>query len=243
MLGCFLVGYLWVGGAQSRVESLILGSSFVFLGEQTAARAGEGQAAVRVTRVVDGNAFAKGLTGKTVFTNRPGKKGKFVFFTNGLAYGKTILLGEVGRIAPEEATRFGMRLQGNDIAVPAVRLAQRIRAAAVVVRGTVADVREAPRSERAPVTEHDPKWMIATITTSEVLKGQRAGRYLVAFPGGNDPLWEKLPRFKQGQTGTFILSSERLFLQPQKTFSMGSPLDFQGEGRDELVKAAMRRGG
>ena len=237
-----IVAYFGLG-VQSKIETNILASSFVFVGEQGPTTPKVSRAPVRVITVLDGNDFARKLKGKTVYTNLPGRAGRFVFFTNGLSYAKSMLLGEVARSTTTEAASFGMKLDDGDRTVLVVRLAQRIKGAAAVVKGIVTDIREPRRTEREPETEHDPEWMVATVVARDVLKGQRRDKYDVVFPGSDDPLWEKLPKFKRGDVGTFILSSQKLFRQPPNTFSLGSPLDFQDSKNDALVVAAMRRGG
>ena len=88
-------------------------------------------------------------------------------------------------------------------------LLDRLRSAELVVSGRIVSVR--PSKIPRTLTEHDPEWREADIQVRSVLKGRSGGqRVTILFPGTDDPMWYRAPRFSVGTQGIFILHRLKL---------------------------------
>jgi hypothetical protein len=91
-------------------------------------------------------------------------------------------------------------------------LAERVRAADMIVTGRVESIRAATLMTQLHrrITEHDPAWQEAVIAVDSMIKGPASARVVVRFPGSLDIAWHRLPKFTAGQTGTFLLHKDTL---------------------------------
>ncbi len=135
-----------------------------------------------------------------------------LYFANGWHWGESIGVTEVSSI--DSATTEKVQTIRPDIerareAHADSVLLDRVRAAELVVAGKVVAVRPS-KIPRTP-TEHDPEWREADIEVTAVLKGKISGQRLtILFPGTDDPMWYRAPRFTVGTEGIFILHRLRL---------------------------------
>jgi hypothetical protein len=140
------------------------------------------------------------------------------FFTNGLAYGESIAVAEVGRI-PVEQTPAGPRLAGGLQASRAVEeataaIAQdevlgHARRADAVLRGQVVSLAATP--DAGAPREHDPNWWIARLAVDLVVKASvpglegGTGSVDVLYANSIDIRWKESPKPKAAQAGLWLL--------------------------------------
>jgi hypothetical protein len=95
-------------------------------------------------------------------------------------------------------------------------LAERVRAADMIVTGRVESIQAATLTPtpRHRITEHDANWQEAVITVDSMLKGPTSARVVVRFPASLDIAWHRLPKFAVGQAGTFLLHRDALSGSP-----------------------------
>ncbi len=100
-------------------------------------------------------------------------------------------------------------------------LKSRASKAELVVAGTILSVRKAPASKTFE-TEHNPEWILADIKIDESIKGGQAGgsTLTIAFPGSQDFMWYRSPRFKEGDKAILFLSRENFGYQDVKHFTI-----------------------
>jgi len=172
------------------------------------------------------------------------------FFANGLLYGDSLVVGEVGRTSTEEATAPTERLSGLQEPVPPVQaalaeLAQdevvgHARGADAVVRGQVTALSEVPRT--GPPREHDPHYWIATLAVDVVAKGElpgvtdQGGTTSVLYANSIDVRWFEAPKPKAGQGGLWLLhaaAGDQATLAP---FELLHPIDLQPSMQLNLLR-------
>lgn len=184
----------------------------------------------------------------TIQLNRPGavRTGQqFVFFTTSWMFGSSIALREIDRRqshADISVTRS--RVSEVHAKFAEDRLQNRLNDAELVVSGRVSAVRPAPDDiRRQSISEYDPHWWEAVIQIETVLKGQINERSLVVlFPSSRDVMWERAPKFREGQEGTWVLRREivRGTEPPQEYFTAVHPLDFHPNDQIERIKRLVR---
>jgi hypothetical protein len=135
------------------------------------------------------------------------------FFAEGVAFGETVALAEVGRLPVEEVEPHltAAAERGDRGAFEPLRRslrAEELRAHAAeadaVVVGQVTALQSGP-SEPA-VAEHDPDWWTATIAVEHVERGNlQPGPVAVAFPNSHDIAWAKVPKPRPAEYGVWIL--------------------------------------
>lgn len=143
---------------------------------------------------------------------RVGERARF-FAANWIAGAEgKLALREIGREPVDtEPTPPGPVTAQQRREVADRQLAARMQRAQAVVVGRVTAVRSAPAPERAAatpprITEHDPQWKDASIRVSSAIKGASPNQTIVVrFPASNDVVWKDAPKFRVGQSGTFIL--------------------------------------
>jgi hypothetical protein len=63
----------------------------------------------------------------------------------------------------------------------------------------------------SPVSEHDPKWKEAVISVQAIEKGEPGQKeVVVVFPGSDDIMWSRAPKFRKGDAGTWILHKDQI---------------------------------
>lgn len=146
------------------------------------------------------------------------------FYTTGWVLGNGVAVREVAHeMLPAQASLgarrdsfLQLRRQMSDSA-----LAERVRAADMIVTGRVESIR--PATDMAllhrRITEHNPDWQEAVITVDSMIKGPASARVVVRFPGSLDIAWHRLPKFTAGQTGTFLLHKDTMSGAPHATMA------------------------
>jgi hypothetical protein len=193
-------------------------------------------AVVHVDRVLHAPAAFAHLEGSTVTVQlaTAAKEGEqLAFFTNGLAFGTSIAVTEVGRrpateLAPHVARAEalgGGPLDDLQAQLDAEALREHAKDAAAVLTGRVTALAQA-----APVgmSEHDPVWCTATIDVEHVERGRGVGgQVAVLYPNSLDVRWHDVPKPKMGQEGLFILHATDRALRPLAKYQLQHPEDLQ----------------
>jgi len=184
----------------------------------------------------------------TVQLSRPGavRAGEqFVFFTTSWMYGNGIALRELDRRQPDAHISITRgQVAETQAKHTENRLQNRLNDAELVVSGRVSTVKPAPDDIRRHfISEHDPHWWEAVIEIDSVLKGQINERSVVVlFPSSRDVMWERAPKFREGQEGTWILRKEAIqgTTPPQEYFTAVHALDFHSPEHIERIKRLIR---
>jgi hypothetical protein len=137
------------------------------------------------------------------------------FYTTGWVFGHGVAVREVAHETLPAQVSLAARRDSYQLLQRQVSdstLAERVRAADMIVLGRVEAIRAATlmAQPRRRITEHAPDWQEAVIAVDSMIKGPAAARVVVRFPGSLDIAWHRLPKFRMGQTGTFLLHRDTL---------------------------------
>ena len=209
--------------AEAKIAALSQQAQFVFRGtvlQQGATTMAEVPAAentvvARIEEILQGPEVLQGHQGEPV-TIRLGsgqsvaEGQEYVFFTNGWIYGATLAVTSLG-IAPSKAAHLE-KVSAAVSGQPAAAAKARADRAELVISGHVKQIRQVPRPEGAPITEHDPEWQEAVIHVGGVARGSRKkGKgqdVVVRFAAGRDIHWARAPKFSVGQEGVWMLGDK-----------------------------------
>ena len=135
------------------------------------------------------------------------------FFTQGVAFGESILVTEIGRLPVSEVESLATAAVASGKVAGAFeeQLAE-LRADALRARGAEADVivvgRVVSVEKAGPSSgsEHDPDWWRATIAVTHVEKGQVSGGQIsFLYANSLDVRWYKAPKAHPSMAGAWIL--------------------------------------
>jgi hypothetical protein len=205
-------------------------------------------AIVRVDQILFGGPVFAELAGSTVTVKlrnaadaRTGQQR--MYFANGWHWGEGVGVVEVSSVnAPEQsqlpAVRTAIEASRQEHTDQQIR--DRLRVAEQVVAGRVTAVR--PSSIPRTPTEHDPEWREADIAVTTVLKGNPETRTLtILFPGTDDPMWFRAPRFTVGQEGIWLLHRFVMGRRTLPNLTAPQPEDFRPRGEEERIRRLLRQ--
>ena len=139
---------------------------------------------------------------------------RFAFFANAVAFGDSLALAEVGRLAADAvephvaaaaAPGAPAPFQEFQNQIDNQRLLDHVKTADAVVVGRVAALAEVPNVGFA---EHSHLWWKATLDVDHVEKGKdQEGMLDVLYANSLDVSWRDAPKPKAGQSGLWILHS------------------------------------
>jgi hypothetical protein len=201
---------------------------------------GERTAVVRVDYVLHAPPAFAGLDGQRITLQLaaerevPAVGDSAAFFAQGLAFGESIAVAEIGRlpveaVEPHVAGALAAGQPGAFVPLEEQLQAQRLRdhadnADAVVV-GRVVRLERLFGAVRA---EHDPDWWKATIDVFHVERGDVApGEVAVLYPNSIDVRWRTAPKPKASQGGLWLLHATDGALRDAAPFALLHPEDFQ----------------
>ena len=149
----------------------------------------------------------------------------WAFFTDGVAFGESILVNEVGRLPVSEVEGFATaaaargKVAGAFDAQIAELHANALRAHAQAADAVVVGrVIGAEKVGNPAHSEHDPDWWRATVAVTHVEKGNVSGGQVVfIYPNSADVRWYAVPKARPGMQGVWILhrtATERSGLAP-----------------------------
>jgi hypothetical protein len=163
------------------------------------------------------------------------------FFADGLVYGDTLVVTEVGRTPVTDAAAPTAGLAGMDTAVSPVQAAaaelasdevvEHAQEADAVIRGHVVGLASVPKE--GPPHEHDPDWWIATLEVDVLVSGelpggtQAGGTVSVLYANSLDVSWRQSPKPKAGQSGLWLLHRARPELAELAPFELTHRIDMQ----------------
>jgi hypothetical protein len=173
---------------------------------------------------------------------RPAQPGeRAVFFANGVAYGRGVVVREVDRLKFKDKAALDKEITAALARRDDQKLVQRITRANLVVVGKVVAVHPAKQAKQSNTSEHDPNWHEAVVELRSVERGKYQGKQLtILFPASLDELWAQSPKFKDGQEGLWILQKDQKEKGPARLRLAGytalDALDFQPPDRIETVR-------
>jgi hypothetical protein len=164
------------------------------------------------------------------------------FFAEGVAFGESVALAEVGRlpvsaVEPQANAALAAGQTGAfaDLQrqVQTEQLRDHAGASDSVVVGRVMKLESVVRPS---VSEHDPDWWKATIDVYHVERGNvQPGPLDVLYPNSLDVRWRQAPKPKASQGGLWILHATDGDLRNVAPFQLLHPDDFQPvQALDEL---------
>ena len=203
---------------------------------------------VRVNRVFRAPKAVGNLTGEHITVELTGGPGvrlgqQAIFFTNPLIYAVSIVVEETGRVGlpagqgPRQAriTEVANAIRRH----PERQILSRAATADVVVTGKVVSVRNVPRPQNQPISEHDPGWKQAVIDVQSVESGLPMKQVVVLFPGSTDVSWYTSPKFSVGQEGVWILH-QNSFPGLPPGYTALHPTDFHPKPRVNQIRAIIQ---
>lgn len=159
---------------------------------------------------------------------------QYAFFTNGLAFGASIAVTEVGRLSAAEvaphlaraAAVGGGAFEDLQAEVEADQFREHAKDAAAVVLGRVTGLAKAGT---ASLSEHDPDWWIATVAAYEIVRGRglKPGDIDVLYANSLDVQWHNSPKPKAGQEGMFLLHATGKPVSSLAKYQILHPEDLQ----------------
>ncbi len=165
------------------------------------------------------------------------------FFAEGLAFGETIAVRELGRVTLEELEphitaaaekgepgAFAPLLRQQKTS----RLREHASGADAVVVGRVVKLEDAV----GPATsEHNPDWWKATLQVDHVESGDvHPGTVEVLYPNSLDVRWATVPKPKASQEGMWILHATEGDLREAAPFQILHPEDYQPVQQLETIR-------
>lgn len=166
-----------------------------------------------------------------------------VFFAEGLAFGETLAVTELGRASVEDIEphmtaaaqagapgAFAPQLR----ALETERLQQHAQEADAIIVGRVTGLQDVLGPPRG---EHSPNWWKATIQVEHAEKGAiKPGPLEVLYPNSLDVRWARVPKPKASQEGMWFLHATDGDLREAAPFQILHPEDFQSEQTLERVR-------
>lgn len=209
--------------SEDEIRKLLKEAPFSFLGTVErvgAATTGEvpidkRTAVVHVDQVLHAPEAFSHLAGSriTVQLAADAKEGQqYTLFADGLAYGNSLAVNEVGRVSAAQTRPHLARAEASATApfadlqaeIDADNLREHAKEAKAIVVGRVTKLEKA-----GPVglSEHDPDMWKATIDVVQSAKGRiRAGTEIeVLYANSLDVQWHQVPKPKAGQEALFLL--------------------------------------
>jgi hypothetical protein len=166
------------------------------------------------------------------------------FFVEGLAFGETVAVREIGRISLENLepglTAAGERggrgaFESELRQLDAERLGEHARGSDAIVLGRVVKLENIPGS---PTSEHDPDWWTATLQVDHVESGHvELGELGVLYANSPDVRWHEAPKPKPSQVGMWILHATEGKLAEIASFQILHPEDYQPVHQLDVVRS------
>jgi hypothetical protein len=120
-----------------------------------------------------------------------------VFFANSWVHGRGIAVREVAHLDAGQTDRVAAAVAE----LPQRHLLDRLQDAEVVVESTITNI-DPPGFT---LDQHDGLWAKAHLAVNATLKGGALAPATFYFATAEWPPWNRMPRFKEGQAGVFLL--------------------------------------
>lgn len=211
----------------------------------------ESTAVVRVEEVVRAPDAVGDQTGREITvelrTPRIKPKGRALFFTEGLSFGESIAVREIGRVRTKDPGRLRKEVDELMERRAGQALERRVAGSDLIVVGRIGAMRPIGRAdEKRSRSEHDPDWWEAAIEAESVERGRHDLRKPVPliFPNSRDVMWYQAPKPSPGQDGVWLLRRPQIEELPEEAYTALDPLDYQPRDQLDRVREAIeRRGG
>jgi uncharacterized small protein (DUF1192 family) len=184
-----------------------------------------------------------GGSGKTTFAALPGKEitvvvdpikmpnanamdksVSTVFFANPVVYEKHIAVAAENALEITAVADLSKRIANIAKERSNAALEAAVKTADAIVTGYVKETRELSTDKlnrlqlldngRELYSEHAPGWQEALLEVASVEQGNPGKQFvLVVFPGTNDRMWARAPKFHRGQVGIWMLHKGQLTAQ------------------------------
>jgi hypothetical protein len=208
---------------------------------------------LRVEEMLRAPPALAGLEGQTIRVqpdeSQPEFAGAAIVLAEGISYGETVTVREVGRLPTDVAGQVRTELQEDARAKWIERLRERALGASTIVVGQVEELKRHPAGQAArsrPASEHDPDWWVATLFVRDVVGGRprmTRRRMEVAFPNSDDIMWAHAPKPRPGQEAVFLLRRERVRDLRATVYTALDPWDVRPlEEREFIADLAKGRG-
>ncbi len=204
-------------------------------------------AIVRVDRVLRAPEQMEHIAGReiTVRLREPIDAGATaVFEAQGWLYGDSLAVVETSRRgAPEGEPPTAAAEHALESAAAADRAAtfrsalkERADEASAVVIGRVTGVREtAEAATEDRLSEHAPRWAVATVEVDEAVKGRQSGTIEVLFASSDDVMWRDAPKLAVGQKAVMLLQKGAPEVEDKRANVVLDQFDVQPADTAELV--------
>jgi hypothetical protein len=204
----------------------------------------ERTAIVRVDQVLHAPAAFAQLGGTSITVQLaekgdPPKQGEqYAFFVNGVAFGDSIAVQEVGRLPAADLQPHLAKAHAMGAAplaeLEAASLREHVADASLVVVGRVAKLEEV----RTRQGEHDQQYWMATIDVHHVEKGRLRGDQVEAlYANSLDVRWRDAPKPKAGQEAVWILHDTDRKIRKLGRYVILHPEDVQPVQHLEALRA------
>jgi hypothetical protein len=204
-------------------------------------------AIVRVDRVLKAPEHMEQIAGReiTVQLRQPIDAGATAIFeAQGWLYGDSLAVVETGRrkasedepsaAAAEDA--FESAAAADRAATFRTALKERADEASAVVIGRVTGVREtAEAANEDRLSEHAPRWAVATVEVDEAVKGRHSGTIEVLFASSDDVMWRDAPKLAVGQKAVMLLQKGAPDVEDKRANVVLDKFDVQPADTAELV--------
>jgi hypothetical protein len=169
----------------------------------------------------------------------------FVFFANGLAFGASVALEEVGRQKVEDVEpHVGLVAEAGG-EPPLAALQRQIEGARIRAHADESDavvlarVVGLERARGAPHREHDPDWWRATLHITHAEKGdvQDDAEIKALYANSLDVRWREVPKPKASQSGLWFLHATEGELAELAPFQIVHPDDLQPVQNLDLIRS------
>jgi hypothetical protein len=169
---------------------------------------------------------------------------QWAFFANGLAFGASIALTEVGRLAVDDVEKAGPQTTAANAEPPFEALQAEIEATRVrghaddadaVVLGRVVGLE---RASGSPLGEHHPDWWRATLHVVHVERGdiKADSEVKVLYANSLDVRWRDAPKPKASQNGLWLLHATQGDEHELAPFQILHAADFQPSQNLEALR-------
>lgn len=177
-------------------------------------------AVVSVVRVLHAPDVLLGLGGQRITlqlaadVDPPSVGDTATFFTQGLAFGDSVAVAEVGRLPVTDVEpHIGLAADATEPPFAAlnrrletISLGQHADSSDAVVLGRVVKLEKATPIRETGVSEHDPDWWVATLLVNHVERGDvQPGEITVLYANSLDVQWREVPKPKASQSGLWLL--------------------------------------
>jgi len=197
-------------------------------------------AVVRVDHVLHAPAAFQTLQGQSITVQLspdvapPAIGASEAFFTQGLAFGDSVAVTELGRLPVDQVephiTQGVVAGKGSFEALQREAAAAELRdhaaGADAVVIGRVLRLEKAAQSSGS---EHDPDWWAATVDVAHTETGDATGEVRVLYANSIDVRWRRSPKPKASQAGLWLLHRTTGALAEIAPYQMVHEQDFRPE--------------